>query len=468
VNLGAFQDRRSDLFRGTIKHNWYIILVCALIGAAAGYQLAQLRPAKYTSSTTVLVDAIIGNPYTPDSNSDTLEMLQTEAVSVTSQDALNEVVDELGRDLTPAQLRNRTTVAVPPNTQALKISYTDTDAEDPQEIVDAIARVYLEQRTEIAETAIETRQLRLEDDLKDAQASADDADKTNNTALQAQFQNQVLSINSALRVLQTQPTFPGRVLTPGFEPTGSQTKHSIMFAVALGILGAIGGFLLALFRERRRDLIRSADDLSDYAFDAPVTAIQGRELDDSALRHLRMRLAPQIRDHGIISLVGLRHGQALSTGVLLSQSLASGGTSVVLIDATGTEPGHRELLEYDGSEGLAEALMGVSAKVPTAYQIDKNFNYLPAGENAVAASERLVTDRARTVIHGVAERFDLTMIASMPLEEIEGESVARLTAGVLLLVETGRSSHYQLGAALNTIQTQGRRLLGVFVLPRGS
>jgi hypothetical protein len=468
VNLGAFQDRRSDLFRGTIKHNWYIILVCALIGAAAGFYLAQLRPAKYTSSTTVLVDAIIGNPYTPDSNSDTLEMLQTEAVSVTSQDALTQVANELGRDLTPAQLRNRTTVAVPANTQALKISYTDTDADDPQVIVDEIAQVYLDQRTELAERAIENRTRGLIEDRDNAEANLEVAEANENLAQIGQIQNQLLTINSQLRVLQTQSTDPGRVLTPGFAPTGSQTRHTVTFAVALGILGAIGGFVLALFRERRRDLIRSADDLADYAFDAPVTAIHGRELDEDALRHLRMRLAPQIRDHGIISLVGLRPGSALSSGVLLARSLASGGTSVVLIDATGTEPGHKDPVEHEDTEGLAEALMGVSAKVPTAYQIEKNFNYLPAGENAFAASERLVTDRARTVIHGVAERYDLTMVASMPLDEIEGEAVARLTAGVLLLVEVGRSSHFQVGAALNTIQTQGRRLLGVFVLPRGS
>lgn len=468
MNLGAFQDRRTDLFRGTIKHNWYIILACALIGAAAGVYLAEIRPAKYTSSTTVLVNAIIGNPYTPDSNSDTLEMLQTEAVSVTSQAALTEVQEQIDRDLEPALIRNRTTVAVPPNTQALKISYTDTDKDDPAEIVDAIAAVFLEQRRDLADSAIQTRTDAVNKELDETNDDIRDARAENDAELESNLLASRLGLQAQLRELQAQPTDPGRVLTYGFEPAGSQTQHMILFGVAFGILGAIGGFLLALVRERRRDLIRSADDLADYAFDAPVTAIHGRELDESALRHLRMRLAPQIRDHGIISLVGLRPGQALSSGVLLSQSLASGGTSVVLIDATGTEPGHRELLEYDGTEGLAEALMGVSAKVPTAYQIEKNLNYLPAGENALAASERLVTDRARTVIHGVAERFDLTMVASMPLDEIEGEAIARLTAGVLLLVETGRSSHYQLGAALNTIQTQGRRLLGVFVLPRGS
>lgn len=465
MNLGAFQDRRSDLFRATIKHNWLIILVCTMLGAGAGYLLADARPAKFTSSTTVLVNAITGNPYTPDSNSDTLEMLQTEAVAVTSQDSLNEVRDNLGLEAEPAILRNRTAVAVPPNTQAIKITYTDNDKADPERIVNEIADVYLSNRQELAEQSIANRDEGLDKDITRLRNDLETLDP--NSAAASNINAQIISLNSARATNLAQPTDPGRVLTPGFPATGSQQKHIITYMVILGLLGAIGGLSLGLVRERRRDLIRSVDDLTDYDFDAPVTAIHGKELDEEALRHLRMRLAPQIRDHGIISLVGLRRGHSLQTGVLLGESLASGGTSVVLIDATGTEPGHRDPLDMADREGLAEALLGVSAKVPTAYLVEKNFNYLPAGENAMTASERLVTDRARTVIHGVAERFDLTMVASMPLDQIEGEAISRLTAGVLLLVEVGRSSHFELGSALTTINGQGRRLLGVFVLPRG-
>jgi capsular polysaccharide biosynthesis protein len=466
VNLGAFQDRRSDLLRATIKHNWFIIIVCMALGATAGYFLAQARPAQYSSSTTVLVNAIVGNPYTPDSNSDTLEMLQTEAVAVTSQASLEEVIDNLDLNLEPGMLRNRTTVTIPPNTQAMKIGYTDSDKADPQPIVDEIARVYLQNRQDEAKQSIAGRDDDINTELTQTRELLRQTEEGSPQA--SNLQAQIIALTSEKTTNLAQVTAPGRVLTPGFEPVGSQTKHTIIYMVALAILGAIGGLSLGLVRERRRDLIRSVDDLSDYDFDAPVTAIHGKEVDEDVLRHLRMRLAPQIRDHGIISLVGMRSGHALQTGVLLGESLASGGTSVVLIDATGTEAGHKDPLDMGDQEGLAEALLGVSAKVPTAYQVEKNFNYLPAGQNAMQASERLVTDRARTVIHGVAERFDLTMIATMPLEQIEGEAVSRLTAGVLLLVETGRSSHYDLGAALTTINGQGRRLLGVFVLPRGT
>jgi Mrp family chromosome partitioning ATPase len=230
--------------------------------------------------------------------------------------------------------------------------------------------------------------------------------------------------------------------------------------IVVGLFGV--GF--GLWRERRRDRVRAASDLDDYQFDAPVTAIHGRQLDDDALRHLRMRLAPQIREHGIVSIVSTTRGQALTTGVLLANSLSGGGTSVVLIDGTGTERGHRDILEKGSEPGLAEALSGETAK-PTAVRISKNFGYLPAGQNPAQASEHLVEDRARTVVHTIAERYDLTLVSTMPLDNVEGEALARLTEGVLLLVELNRTSHYDLGVAMRTINSQGHKLLGVFVLP---
>jgi Mrp family chromosome partitioning ATPase len=188
------------------------------------------------------------------------------------------------------------------------------------------------------------------------------------------------------------------------------------------------------------------------------------DLDDDALRSIRIRLAPHIRDHAILSLVGMAPGQSLDAGVTLGRSLSRGGTSVVLIDGTGSNRSHHDPLGQEKERGLAEALSGDVAK-PTAVRIDKNFGYVPAGQNAAAAAEHLVDDRARTVLHSVAERYDLTLVAAMPLDSAEGEVLARLTEGVLLIVQLDTTRHYDLGVALKIVGSQKHRLLGVFVLP---
>jgi capsular polysaccharide biosynthesis protein len=470
VNLGDFQDRRGNLLRDTVRHNWILILVCMLVGAVAGVGLSFARPEKYTSSTTLLINPIVGNPYTPESNSDVLEMLQTEAVAVTSQDTVEQVVNDLGiSNLEPVRVRQQTRVSVPPNTQALQISYTSTNRVLAPQIVGAIAETYLADRQVNAEEVQQNRVDRAEQDVGDNETLLDEAqnqDPVDDVLVQI-YRTQIETANTSLSNAKQLATDPGRVLTPGQIPPSGRTKHLATFAIIGIILGGIAGIGIGLWRERRRDLVRSAESLGDYSFDAPVTVIHGHDLDDDALRHLRMRLAPQIREHGIVALIGLAPGHAMSTGVLLGSSLATAGTSIVLIDGTGTENGHRDILDFEGKPGLSQALTNHSPTAPTAYKVSKNFGYLPAGEDAVEAAEHLVEDRARTVVRGVAERYDLTLVACMPLENAEGEALARLTAGVLLLVELNRTSHYQLGMALKTIISQGRPLLGVFVLPRG-
>jgi polysaccharide biosynthesis transport protein len=465
VNLGDFQDRRGNLLRDAVRYNWWIIAIFMVVGIVLGLLFAYARPPKYSASESLLLTQIVGNPYTPNSNSDTLEMLQTEAASVTSEDVLKLVVEDPGIDLTTSAIRNRTKVTVPPNTQALQITFTTSRRDLAPLVVSSMATHFLDYRKQLALDAIEARDQNIDeqislanDELRDLRLA--DAGSQARSFVRAR----IITLNQTKAENQTQDTAPGRPLAVPLLPKAAKTQHFITFGIVGMIVVGLFGVAFAVWRERRRDRVRAASDLDDYQFDAPVTAIHGRQLDDDALRHLRMRLAPQIREHGIVSIVSTTRGQALSTGVLLANSLSSGGTSVVLIDGTGTERNHRDVLEKGNEPGLAEALAGETAK-PTAIRISKNFGYLPAGQNASAASEHLVDDRARTVIHTIAERYDLTLVATMPLDNVEGEALARLTEGVLLLVEVNRTSHYDLGVAIRTISSQGHKLLGVFVLP---
>jgi Mrp family chromosome partitioning ATPase len=465
VNLGDFQDRRGNLLRDAVRYNWWIIAIFMVVGIILGSAFAYVRPPKYSASETILLTQIVGNAYTPNSNSDTLEMLQTEAASVTSEEVLNKVVADPDIDLTTAAIRTRTKVSVPPNTQALQITFTSATRELAPKVVSSIADNFLQYRETLANQAIQAR-----DDNIDAQLAVQEDELTQLRVDHAGKQAisfvraEIISLRQARGENDAQDTAPGRPLAAPLLPKAGKTKHFITFAIAGMIVVGLFGLAFGVWRERRRDRVRTASDLDDYQFDAPVTAIHGRQLDDDALRHLRMRLAPQIREHGIVSIVSTTRGQALATGVLLANSLSGGGTSVVLIDGTGTERGHRDVLGQGAEPGLAEALSGDTAK-PTAIRIGKNFGYLPAGQNAAAASEHLVEDRARTVVHSIAERYDLTLVATMHLDNVEGEALARLTEGVLLLVELDRTSHYDLGVAMRTINSQGHKLLGVFVLP---
>jgi capsular polysaccharide biosynthesis protein len=442
------------------------VAVAVVVCAAAGAAFAQARPAKFTASATVLVSQAIGNPFTPTSNTDTLEMLQTEAAAVTSDSVLEAAADELSiSGLDASRLRSRTVVTVPANTQLLRITYASNSPALAPQIVDSIAQNYLDQRTVAVEQAKDRTETLIGRQIASKREAIHDlkGDDTETGTTVKSLRSDILELQTQLAVTLAYDDYPGRFVSHSNAAQGSQQKHTITFGLAGAILGFAIGVTLALWRERRLDRIRSAADLEDYDFDAPITAIDG-DLDDDALRGIRIRLAPHIRDHAILSLVGMEPAQSLDAGVTLGRSLSRGGTSVVLIDGTGSAPGHRDPLGHENDRGLAEALTGDVAKL-TAVRVGKNFGYVPAGQNAAAAAEHLVDDHARTVLHYIAERYDLTLVAAMPFNTAEGEVLARLTEGVLLIVQLDRTKHYDLGVALKIVGSQKHRLLGVFVLP---
>lgn len=465
MNPGEFQDRRNHLLRDSLRYHFLLVAVFVVLGLAAGVAVGVAKPTTYSSSTTLLVNQIPGNPYSPDStsNADTLQMLQTEAVAVTAQSVLKKVSTSVATKVTPEHLRQQTVVTVPPNTQALQITYASTDRALAPKIVDALATQFLAARQAQAVASVKAQLTNLVGQLKSARSGLIRAQKTHDPATSA-IRAAVIDLQGRIATLNSQDTRPGRVLTPGSAPTGSRTKHLVIFGIAGLVLGALAGLAAAVWRERQKDLVRTVDDLQDYELSAPVVRIPGSKLDDAAMRRLRMRLAPQVRGREIVALVGFSADQSLRFGVLLGRSLASGGKSVVLVDGTGTDPKHKDVLDTAGKPGLAEAL--IEDKVPTPVVIQDDLDYVPSGASAAEASEHFVDERAAKIVQAIAANHDLTLIACLSPDNIEGEALARLSGSIILLVQLHKTSHFRLGSALKSFNAMGRPLGGVFILPR--
>ncbi len=76
---------------------------------------------------------------------DELTSLETEAQVARSAEVLDAVAAQ-GTDLTTRQLETPVQVVVPPNTQILEISYSSTDPVVAQQVADAVAAAYLDNR----------------------------------------------------------------------------------------------------------------------------------------------------------------------------------------------------------------------------------------------------------------------------------------------------------------------------------
>src|SRR6187551_1793501 len=105
--------------RRAVRHHLVLVIACLLLGAAAAYLYAGAQSTAYTSSTRILVNPSVGNPFVPTPSSvrqDELTSLETEAQVVSSDEVL-EVVAAGYPAVTLRQLQRNVQVTIPPNTQ---------------------------------------------------------------------------------------------------------------------------------------------------------------------------------------------------------------------------------------------------------------------------------------------------------------------------------------------------------------
>lgn len=165
-----------------VRHHLVVVIACLALGAFAGWTYQSSSPTSYTSTALVLVNPSVGNPFAPTPASvrqDELTSLETEAQVARSAEVLGTVADRGSGGLTTDQLERRVQVTVPPNTQILQISFSATDPVVARQVVDAVARTYLDNRTRRFEEVnaariarVEAQTLRVVKDLRDATTAA--------------------------------------------------------------------------------------------------------------------------------------------------------------------------------------------------------------------------------------------------------------------------------------------------------
>lgn len=129
------------LFYALLRKIWLIVVVAAVSACAvAGYTYFRTEPT-YTSTSTMLVltkettltslaDLQIGSQLTKDY-----------MVLITSRPVLEEVIDNLGMDVSYKQLKQKVSISNPEDTRILNISVTMNDAKMAKEVVDELSAV---------------------------------------------------------------------------------------------------------------------------------------------------------------------------------------------------------------------------------------------------------------------------------------------------------------------------------------
>lgn len=401
-----------DLIHIITKHAITAIITFAVVFlAVCAYTL--ITPPKYSSTAQTYAtysDASVegGDISSINSASSYISnQIRSYPTLATTEAVLQPVIDELGLNLTVAQLGGQLTVENPTNTAFVNITVEDGNPQQSAAIANAVA-----------------------ESLQDV---------VENSLYDSGRQSPVkLSI-----VQQAQ------------EPT-SPSSPNVPLYMAIGL---VGGLILGVFAALLRDLlatkIQDAKELQDVV-DAPI---MGRIPEDDALkdpspavvsapasviaeeyRRVRTNLSFTARVDGmpsrliVISSVSPNEGKT-TTSVNVAASLAENGARVLLIDADLRHPSVANKLGLEGGAGLAHVLSGQASVKDVVQRYWKpNLHVMPAGPKPPNASTLLNSDTMRELIRQALLQYEYVIIDTSPMIVANDAAVfGKIGTGVVLV-----------------------------------
>ncbi|WP_210649107.1 Wzz/FepE/Etk N-terminal domain-containing protein [Nocardioides sp. SYSU D00065] len=442
------------------RHHIVLVAVLTALGLGAGWYVAGAQPATYTSTTRVLINPSVGNPFsaTPASvRQDEVTSLETEAQMVRSAEVLAAVV-ERGDGLTVEGLASRLQVSVPPSTQILEITYSAGDASFARQVAGAVATAYLDNRDARFQRIqdervgrLETQTVRTVEDLRAATSAAQrgtPAQRAFNNELADALRNELVNLRAQRTSLENLTSPPGTVIAPASVPAGPPLLTTLVWPVGGALAGLALGLLLAVVLERTRGVVRSAREAQDVG--VPVVAAvpaagwrdrrrpdSRREAVDAAVRRLRTTILDLDDRPGVITVTGTTSDTSdAGAAEALAGSFTRAGHRVVLV-RPGHAPGAEDLAVDE--RGLAQLLLHERLDVHDVLRpsVEPLLSVLDGGAWTAETRELLTADRVREVLQPLVDEGNIVVIEAPGRGTADGE--AHLAAADLGVVVVTRS-----------------------------
>ena len=417
-----------------LRERWRSGLVAALIVALAVAGLTALQTPVYRATNQVFVQARTGAGVADLNSGASFAQQQIMSYSelATTPYVLDEVIDDLDLEITPARLARDIKVSVEEGSFLIRISASATDPQMAARIADSTA-----------------------ENLRDAVASLSPQDTANSVELSVVAQ----------AVVPTQPASPNII-------------RNALLGVALALLA---GVATALVRSLLNTRVRTIADLqgsTDRIVLGAIPASRGSEnasrilvqnpysVASEAYRELRTNLqfVKLVENRRSVLVTSSLPGEGKSTATVnLAHVLAMSGARVLLVDADLRSPSVHRILGLEGDAGLTTVLIGqAELEEVTQYAGIDGLDVITAGAIPPNPSELLGSPAMEDMLEEAARHYDVVLVDAPPLLAVTDAAVlSQAVGGVLVVAQSERVRRAEFERALAKLETVDANVVGL-------
>ena len=335
-----------------LRRRFWVVLLCGLLGLAAAVAYLALAERAVTATTVVNLNVISSDPFSGVKSAAELIDPATEAQIVNSTKVLEQAAGEIGGGATPSEVRSDMSAKLVPDATVVRVSYQAGGVSDAEAGADAVAKAYLDYRSQQAAdrvTAIvdqlEERRSGLRDDLVRINTIAKTSSPNSPRAVQAESDRQLTNIE--LNSLSSQindylglDTTGGTVLSAAAQNPTSVSPSKAVVVTTGTALGLVVGVLLAFVIGAAS---RSVDDEYDVrragggqvlgALGGSTYSVPAQGADLDTIRSVRELLLSTLReDPPVVAVADLSSGKpVVDVAANLAYVVAETGREVQLV-----------------------------------------------------------------------------------------------------------------------------------------
>lgn len=468
-----------------------IIAVCVLVALTVAALWMVVSPAKYTSTSTVVIRPIAADAFQDTRIEDV--GAATEAAVVGSTVVADIVARRIGEPASDAdRLRSRVEVTNPSGTLLLQIAFSASSARRAQIGAQAFADAYLEHRRSTADGVRDralasnaTRRDELELEFAAAivavnSAPSGTAARTAAEVARDGIATRIADLNAQAAVLEGVVTDPGQVIRPAGLPSAPSGPPMLIVLVAAAFLGAVIGVALAYVRDRTDPRIPTRRAMTAITGLEPLAIVPAFAANDvtpalsdpegrvaGALRRLRVSVWPQRGDgpRRLVVTSPTSPGAADQLAGNLALTLALAGWSTLLAWTTGVDGGGASVTDHRGLDPYGADPDG--HPVHGALGVDGlTLLALPVAAGRSGTSAERLAER----LDAMGAAFDVEIIvAPALLRAADGFESSPLSDAMLVVVDVADERREDLAASVDALEAIGAPLEGIVAssVPKG-